>query len=159
MSLGTVGAADETIGLDGETIRNNDVDLYRFELTSSGTVGLEVTSDLSNTDDFDSYLRLFDAVGNQIAANDDLSQGNVFSRLDTNLEPGTYYVGVSGYDNISYNPTVAGSGTGGDTGTYIINGSLMPLSAGNNLADNNINSSAVQTIVSGQTLLGNSRRL
>ena len=112
------------IGADGATRRDNDVDLYRFELLSPGTVGLEVKADPSNKEDFDSYLRLFDAEGKQIALNDDLSEGNNFSRLDVNLQPGTYYVGVSGYKNLGYDPTVAGSGVDGATGNYSLQLSL-----------------------------------
>ena len=107
-----------SIGQDGQNVRDNDVDIYSFELVSPGTVGIELSTDPSNPALFDSYLRLFDANGNEIASNDDISTSNRYSRLDVNLEPGTYYVGVSGFGNISYNPNVPGSGIAGDTGNY-----------------------------------------
>ncbi|MCC0177007.1 S8 family serine peptidase [Waterburya agarophytonicola K14] len=112
------------IGQDGQNIRPNDVDIYRFELVSPGTVRIETASDLNNPADFDSYIRLFDVNGNEIGNNDDIATGNLFSRLDMNLEPGTYYVGVSGFRNISYNPNIPGSGIAADTGNYTLQFSL-----------------------------------
>ena len=113
-----------SIGQDGANVRNNDVDIYSFQLVSPGTVGIGLTSDLTNPEDFDSYLQLFDAAGNAIAVNDNISPDNLFSRIEANLEPGTYYVGVSGNNNINYDPNVAGSGVAGDTGNYSLEFSL-----------------------------------
>ena len=114
------------IGQDGSDIRNNDVDMYRFQVASPGTVTIEVTTDPSNPQDFDSYLRLFDSNGLEIANNDDinLNGGNLFSRLAVDLEPGTYYVGISGYNNISYDPNLPGSGISAETGNYALQLSL-----------------------------------
>ena len=116
----------ETIGRDVTINRSNDVDLYNFQLESPGTVRIEVASDPVSTDDFDSYLRLFDDLGTEIAANDNinLSAGQTFSRLQIDLESGTYYVGVSGYRNTEYDPNVAGSGDPGSTGNYALKLSL-----------------------------------
>lgn len=113
-----------SIGQDGQNIRANDVDIYSFQLASPGTVGIELSSDPNNPSDFDSYLRLFDENGNEIANNDDISPNNLYSRLDVNLEPGTYYVGISGFSNTTYNPNVPGSGIAGDTGNYALQFSL-----------------------------------
>ena len=106
------------IGSDGSSNRDNDVDIYSFQVVSPGIVGIEITSNNINPQDFNSYLRLFDINGNEIASNDDLAAGNAFSRLDVNLEPGTYYVGISGVGNTSYDPNIAGSGVAGATGNY-----------------------------------------
>ena len=116
----------ETIGRDGTENRRNDVDLFNFQLASPGSIALEVLSDPESPSDFDSYLRLFDAAGTEIAANDDisLSAGNTFSRIETELEAGTYTVGVSGFRNDSYDPNVADSGVTGDTGNYALRLSL-----------------------------------
>ncbi|MEM8828686.1 MAG: S8 family serine peptidase [Cyanobacteria bacterium P01_G01_bin.19] len=113
-----------SIGRDGQNIRDNDVDMYRFELVSPGTVGIELGNDPSNPDSFDSYLRLFDANGNEIANNDDIAPDNTFSRLNVALNPGTYYVGVSGFGNVAYDPNTPGSGIAGDTGNYSLQFSL-----------------------------------
>ena len=107
-----------TIGGDGINSYDNDVDLFSFQLESPGKVNIEVTSDFSDPDNFDSYLRLFDDSGNQIAANNNISTNNLFSRLDLNLDRGIYYIGVSGNNNTDYDPNEANSGTGGDTGNY-----------------------------------------
>ena len=134
-----------TIGRDGPNDRVNDIDLYSFEVVSPGIVGIEVDSNLDNPDDFDSYLRLFDREGNEIASNDDIGANDLFSRIDETLEPGTYYVGVSGVGNVSYDPNTAGSGIAGATGNYALKFSLsnqdpnglisgaQPLNLGNDL--------------------------
>jgi hypothetical protein len=114
-----------SIGIDGTAtnIGGADVDIYRFELASPGTVTISLSSHPNNPADFDSLLRLFDAAGNELAFNDDGGSGQ-FSSLQANLATGTYYVGVSGYNNRSYNPTVAGSGVPGETGNYALQLSL-----------------------------------
>ena len=68
---------------------------------------------------FDSVLRLFDSAGNQLAADDDTDGPDSYIeyRLPTD---GTYYVGVSGHDNLGYDPNLAGSGVGGSTGEYTL---------------------------------------
>src|SRR5205085_2793793 len=40
--------------------------------------------------------------------------------------PGTYFVGVTGYDNHNYDPHVSPSGVAGRTGTYGLSLSLTP---------------------------------
>ena len=114
----------KSIGRDETNIRDNDVDIFSFQLVSPGRVGIELSSDLTNPQDFDSYLQLFDASGNSLAVNDNISAKNLFSRIEANLEPGTYYVGVSGNNNVDYDPNIAGSGIAGDTGNYSLEFSL-----------------------------------
>ena len=115
----TIAPIAEAIGRDGGKTRDNDVDLYRFDVTALGALSIEVTSD-SEAEDFDSYLRLFDAAGTELAANNDLDETNLLSGLDLNLDRGTYYVGVSGNGNTEYDPNLAGSGTTGSTGDYAL---------------------------------------
>ena len=134
-----------TIGRDSANLRDSDVDIYSFQVVSPGIVGIEVTTNLDNPNDFDSYLRLFDANGNEIASNDDLAATDGFSGIDVTLEPGTYYVGISGVGNVSYDPNIAGSGIAGDTGNYALElslnnqdpngfiGGAQPVSLGNDL--------------------------
>lgn len=109
------------IGVDGNgtTIGDKDVDIISFEVESPGLVTLELGSNTDTPEDFDTYLRLFDETGAEIAFNDDIDPGiQQFSRLEAQLEPGTYYAGVSGFDNGSYDPNVAGSGVSAATGNY-----------------------------------------
>ena len=135
----TVNPILGSIGTDGGTtvVGDKDVDIFRFEVLSPGAVTIEITSNPSNPDDFDTYLQLFDANGQELAENDDIGSGNSFSRITRSLTPGTYYAGVSGFNNANYNPTVAGSGISGDTGNYAIQFSL------NNADPNGLISGAV----------------
>jgi RTX calcium-binding nonapeptide repeat (4 copies) len=86
-------------------------------VASPGTVTIDLNSDIANPADFDSYLRLFDANGQELAFNDDDGTDS-FSKITQTLTPGTYYAGVSGFSNTGYDPTVAGSGIAGATGNY-----------------------------------------
>ena len=112
---------------------SEDVDLYTFNLEAGQTVSLDIDSSEWNTvetldlpvvfpalDDVqnpDTELRLFDADGNELAANNDgAAPDEEFSR-DPYLEytaesAGTYYVGVSQLGNDNYDPNVARSGSG-----------------------------------------------
>ncbi|MEM9220232.1 MAG: S8 family serine peptidase [Cyanobacteria bacterium P01_F01_bin.150] len=106
------------IGTDGNTqVGNKDVDIVEFDVLVPGTVTIEVTSQTDQPDDFDSFLRLFDQQGKELDWSDDDGVGE-FSKIDIFLDPGTYYAGVSGYDNSLYNPNVAGSGVAGTEGNY-----------------------------------------
>jgi len=116
-----------TIGTDGggtTVVGDTDVDIFRFEVVSPGQVTIELGRNTEAPDDFDTYLRLFDASGQELATNDDIATDNRFSRITTTLNPGVYFAGVSGFSNDSYNPNVAGSGTSGETGNYAIQFSL-----------------------------------
>ena len=122
-----VGTISGIIGIDGNgtVVGDKDVDIFRFEVDSPGLVTIELGTRTDDPNNFDSYLRLFDVNGNEIASNDDIVSGvEQFSRIETELAPGTYYAGVSGYNNDSYNPNVAGSGIAGDTGNYSLQLSL-----------------------------------
>jgi hypothetical protein len=135
------------IGIDGSgtvigdravpAYADRDVDLFRFLVESPGKVRIQLGSHTTTPEDFDTYLRLFDRDGNELAANNDSeTESSPFSVIETFLEPGTYYAGVSGYNNSDYNPNVADSGVTGATGNYSIQFSL------NNLDPNGLISGA-----------------
>jgi subtilisin family serine protease len=107
------------IGTDGGTtnVGNKDVDIVKFELRSSGTVTIQLGSNTSNPADFNTLLRLFNTSGQELAFNDNVGSGQ-FSGITSDLSAGTYYVGVSGYNNRNYNPNVAASGVAAATGNY-----------------------------------------
>jgi len=97
-----------------------DVDIYAVEVSAAGVIVIDIDArSLSEPSPLDSYVRLFDADGRQLAQNDD-SSGSLDSNLSYDLQSGgTYYVGVSSYGNSRYNPLVAGSGQSGrSTGDY-----------------------------------------
>ena len=97
-----------------------DVDLYRIDLPRGGLITAETFArrpGLSAPSTLDTFLRLFNAQGQQIAANDQtVAQDSLIDFFVTT--GGTYYIGVSGFGNANYNPNVAGSGTNQSTGTY-----------------------------------------
>ncbi|MCI0465101.1 MAG: PPC domain-containing protein [Gemmataceae bacterium] len=95
----------------------SDVDLYRVS-ASAGTRFFAETSRAGNEPPVDTMLRLFGAQGVELAF-DDNSGLFGYSRLEYRFTTdGTYYLGVSGSANRSYNPNLGGSGPGGSTGTY-----------------------------------------
>jgi subtilisin family serine protease len=98
---------------------SRDVDLYRVTLAVGQTLVIDVDArSLSGGSTLDSYVRVFNASGRQVAANDD-GVGTLDSYLSIRASTaGTYYVGISGYGNASYSPTRAGSGRSGSTGVY-----------------------------------------
>jgi subtilisin family serine protease len=104
-----------------------DVDLYRVALVAGQTIVVDIDAVvLAGGSTLDSYLRLFDARGRQVAANDD-SGGTFDSYLARTVSAtGTYYVGVSGYGNRSYAASTAGSGSVGSTGVYQLRLALSP---------------------------------
>ena len=93
------------------------MDLYKFTVTAGDTI-TATTALPSGGTAMDTYLRLFNSSGTQLAFDDD-SGGNYYSSLTyTFTASGTYYIGVSGYANTAYNPKVGGSGMTGSTGDY-----------------------------------------
>ena len=139
------------IGRDGDReVSNRDVDFYRFNSEEAGILEIEVNSQAE--DPINSVISLFDGEGKPLGmngpANSNDSQLRFAIAADTD-----YYVAVTGFGN-QFDPFTLGSGTGGDTGAYTIDGSLKPLSA-DELVNNTITSPAVPTIISGETLFGN----
>ncbi|AUS99237.1 hypothetical protein CLI64_01855 [Nostoc sp. CENA543] len=108
-----------SIGIDGTStnVGNKDVDIIKFEVRSRGTITIQLSSHPTNRADFDSLLRLFNSSGQEIAFNNDVGS-NKFSTITATLDPGVYYVGVSGNNNRNYNPNVAASGVAAATGNY-----------------------------------------
>ncbi len=107
-----------------------DVDLFRVTLAAGQTITIDIDAKtLSGGSSLDSYLRLFNSAGQQLAANDD--DGSSFDSLLTfrASTAGTYFVGISGYGNSGYNPTRAGSGRAGSTGVYQVQFALTGATA------------------------------
>jgi len=107
-----------TIG-DG-LFTNLDVDLYRIDIPSGGLITANILAkQLPSPSPLDSYLRLFDANGEELAFNDQ------FNGADSRIEffvttAGTYYVGVSGFSNSKYDPEEGGSGESQSLGGYTL---------------------------------------
>jgi subtilisin family serine protease len=97
-----------------------DVDLFAVSLAAGETLTIDIDAAmLAEPSELDAFLRLFDASGAPLAANDDAA-GSLDSLLSF-VAPatGTYYVGVSAYGNSAYDPAVGGSGQpAGSSGAY-----------------------------------------
>ncbi len=75
----------------------NDSDWWAFSLSATTAIDAE-TGAFSASPCRDTYLYLLDATGRQIAADDDGGAG-LYSRIQIQLAPGTYYLNVESYQN------------------------------------------------------------
>ncbi len=108
------------IGTDGPILIGvNDVDLFRISVESPGQLRVQ-TGPVSGGENVDLYLRIFDADGSEIAAQNNTAGGNLYPDLTTGiLSPGVYYVGLSSFADIGYDPNDPNSASGGtDMGDY-----------------------------------------
>ncbi|MFM8414526.1 MAG: S8 family serine peptidase [Planctomycetota bacterium] len=98
---------------------SRDVDLYRVRVQAGQRLVIDVDAQsLPSGSTLDSVLRVFDARGRQVAANDD--SGESFDSWLA-IRPRTtavFYVGISGYGNSRYNPRLDRSARAGSTGFY-----------------------------------------
>jgi len=112
-----------TVGNNPNLVAGLDVDLYAVTLAAGDTLAVDI--DTATGSSLDAVLTVFGPGGTVLAQNDDApAPGESFS-LDAYLEftataTTTYYVGVSGFANTAYDPTVAGSGVAGSTGDYTL---------------------------------------
>lgn len=107
--------------VSGNISTGSDVDMLRFDVTA----GQRLTFDLDRPDGvLDSVLRLFDNAGNVLATSDDDPGPGEFFSTESFLGhtfdvSATYYLGISGYSNFSYDPhSGTGDGSGNSTGDY-----------------------------------------
>jgi hypothetical protein len=121
MHLGAPGPSNPLVLNTGNIDNQFDVDMYSFDVTAGQRLAFDV--DRRNGSALDSYLRLFNAAGTELAKSDDDPAPGEESSLESYLEyaftsSGRYFVAVSGYPNSSYDP-VAGTGDrSGSTGEY-----------------------------------------
>jgi serralysin len=105
------------IGDNSNIAAGLDVDLYKLQLNANDRVFVDIDA-RSISSSLNPVLNLFDATGNSIQLGIPL-----FAPIDPTIDfivstSGTYYVGVSGLDNIDYNPATEASGIAGSTGNY-----------------------------------------
>ncbi|MEY2842731.1 MAG: hypothetical protein RI920_768, partial [Pseudomonadota bacterium] len=124
-ALNTGLAANQSVKVNGGIGGALDVDLYRVDLAA----GELLTLNLSNAELY-GYLRIFNAAGTAVQTPVQFNPGSSNSLLRfTAPAANSYYIGVSGYANTSYNPSVVNSGNNASyTGAYTL--SLERLSAG-----------------------------
>lgn len=116
-SAGTAEVIDAFIG-DG-LYPTQDVDIFRVFVSGPSLITLTINArSLTTFSSLDSFLRFFDAAGQELAHNDN------FEGLDSKLQvfvptAGQYYIGISAFPNTSYQPGAGGTGVeGGSTGSY-----------------------------------------
>lgn len=100
-----------------------DVDFFSFTVTAGQRVGFDI--DRAGMGSLDSYLRLFDAAGRELQANDDGPTPTEPMTVESYIEytfatAGTYFIAVSGFGNSSYNPTGGGGDQMGSSGEYTL---------------------------------------
>jgi len=99
-------------GLNGD----RDVDIFRVFSSGPGLITAEIVArGLAVPSDLDSYVRLFDASGVELAANDN------FTGLDSKIQffvaaAGQYYIGVSAFPNAGYNANTENTGASSNQG-------------------------------------------
>lgn len=95
-----------------------DVDLFAINLPRGGLIRATVlAAQLPLPSGFDSYLRLFSATGQELTSNDQFNGPDALIDFFVTTG-GIYYIGVSGFPNDDYDPTIPASGTAQDTGIY-----------------------------------------
>lgn len=123
--------------------RDIDVDIIGFTVVSGQVVDFNINTPLNGPGGLGSYVRLFAASGQELASNNDgYAPGENNLGFDSYLRysfqsSGTYYIGVSNYTNIRYNPvTGTGDFAGGmnSTGSYSLVVNALPIDADNRLS-------------------------
>jgi uncharacterized delta-60 repeat protein len=104
--------------VSGSLASDVDVNLYRIVIGASETISFDL--DAASGSSIDSYLRLFDAKGNQLAFNDNAAAPGEGAGIDSYLKyhfskTGTYYLAVSDHLNTGYSATSGTQDIGGGT--------------------------------------------
>src|SRR5689334_483072 len=115
-SLGSIG---DDRSASGTLAGGTDVNLFSFTVQSDQRVAFDV--DVSAGGTLNSYLRVFDATGHELIANDDGAAPNESPSSESYAQftfptGGTYYVGVSGSGNAAYNAVSGGGDANGAVG-------------------------------------------
>jgi hypothetical protein len=100
-----------SISPDPPSMFQTDVDMYRFTVAAGQVVDFDIDTPLNGSSGLESYLRLFNAQGLQLAFNDDATApGETFVGFDAYLRftfaaAGTYFIAVSNANNTQYDPS------------------------------------------------------
>ena len=145
-----------SVGEDNETsVGDKDVDIYRVNSPTAGILELDIDSrnDASIVDSVDSVVVLFDEQGNFLGMNDDANFTDSLLRFQ--IEANTnYYAAVTGYGNEDFDPLALGSGSGGDTGEYILNSRILPSSESFSISNSVIDGDSVRDVILGDSIGG-----
>ncbi len=140
-----LGSVSTTPAISNDDITpDTDVDMYRFTVTAGQTVDFDIDTVQNGPGGLGSYIRLFDSQGLQLDANDDgAAPGENVVRYDAYLRytfasAGTYYVGVSNNNNLTYNAVTGTGDTAGglnSTGSYQLNVVALPVDSDDSIPE------------------------
>ncbi len=110
----------------GNITADTDVDMYAITVVAGQTIDFNINTPLNRPNGLGSYIRVFNALGNQLAFNDDAPAPGETIGFDSYLRytfasGGIYYLGVSSFYNTLYDPITGNGDAGGglySTGTY-----------------------------------------
>lgn len=141
----SLGVASTTASTISSTISTDvDVDMYRFTAVVGQVIDLDIDTALNGPGGLGSYLRLFNAQGQQLNYNNDgNAPGENRVGFDAYLRysvpaTGTYYVGISNANNNAYNPLTGESDYSGGlntTGAYSITLQALPIDTNDSMGE------------------------
>ncbi len=115
--------AGESRVFSGVMADATDVDVFKVSATSGTTMTVDIDAKtLSPASTLDSFVRIFDSSGTQLAFNDD-SGGTTDSLATLSASTtGDFYIGVSAYKNQTYDVISGDTGLsqGTTTGPYLV---------------------------------------
>lgn len=133
-SLGSVSANPITVS--ASISPDTDVTMVGFSVSAGQVIDFDIDTALNGTGGLGSYIRLFDAQGNQLASNNDgIAPGESTLGFDAYLRytfttGAVYYLGVSNFNNIVYDPVTGNGDTSGGantTGAYQLIIQMVPV--------------------------------
>lgn len=113
---------NDVIGRDGSLITGaEDVDLFRF--VAPKTMLLQIRTETTAEGSSNTFLRFFDAAGQELAFNNDAGAQTTGSLIQIAVTAGqTYYIGVNGSSAQAraYNPFTGTGAAAGSQGSYVL---------------------------------------
>ena len=150
---GNIGSSNTALGANGGF---KYVDWYTYTAASAGYLDLTATTSsagFSPSVEFWTLSTNSSGVTGITEVGGNTGSGQSVIEQVTAGE--TIYVSVTGAGNNSFNWFSLGSGTGGLTGTYSLNSSLLTTSQSTTLNDNSIDYGTPKTITASQSVTGN----
>lgn len=141
-ALGAITSTPTTI--NATISPDTDVNMVGFSVTAGQTVDFDIDTTLNGSGGLGSYIRLFDVTGAQLAFNNDgLAPGDARLGFDAYLRytfsaTGTYYLGVSNFNNVQYNPLTGDGDTSGGlntVGDYQLIVQALPVDTNDSIAE------------------------
>ncbi|HYW18323.1 MAG TPA: VCBS repeat-containing protein [Nodularia sp. (in: cyanobacteria)] len=129
--LGVIGGDSDFETGEFFEVGDLDVDFFKINSPTAGILEIDIKSydDPTNFAPFDAVLFIYDIEGNLLDFNDDRDISFVDPLLRYQITANTdYFVAVAGYGNEYFDPFQLYSGSSGETGEYLFNSRLLPLS-------------------------------